>query len=100
MSKPPFQCGRLVISTQGRDSGRPFIILSMVDEGFALIADGDLRKVERPKKKKTKHLSAKPPLIPMSVKMANSDVRKAIQAAMAENDRTNNSKEGCALVKR
>ena len=40
----------------GHDKGRAFAVLSFESEGFALIADGRARKVERPKKKKLKHL--------------------------------------------
>jgi len=40
----------------GRDAGRYFLIVQSLDEEFVLIADGDLRKIARPKKKKRKHL--------------------------------------------
>lgn len=48
--------GRIVVSTAGRDKDRYFIVLSRVDENYCLIADGDVRKVDMPKKKKMKHL--------------------------------------------
>lgn len=48
--------GSLVKSRAGRDKGRFFVILSIQDENYVYIADGDLRKIERPKKKKLKHL--------------------------------------------
>lgn len=50
--------GQLVISKVGRDSGRKFIVLSITDELYVNLVDGDLRKVEKPKKKKVKHLAA------------------------------------------
>jgi ribosomal protein L14E/L6E/L27E len=46
-----------VKSKAGRDKDRVFIIIEIIDELYVLIADGDLRKVEKPKKKKIKHLS-------------------------------------------
>lgn len=49
--------GALALSTAGRDRGRPFLIVGMTDDGTALIADGKLRKVGNPKKKKLKHLT-------------------------------------------
>ncbi len=49
--------GTFVISKAGRDKLRPFIILKVVDEDFVLIADGLLRKVDKPKLKKIKHLN-------------------------------------------
>lgn len=49
--------GHLVLSKAGRDKGKKFIVLSIDEEdGYAVIADGNLRKVEKPKKKKLKHL--------------------------------------------
>ena len=52
--------GRVVLSTQGRDEGRYFIVLEVIDEQFVLMADGLTRKVDHPKKKKVKHLRPKP----------------------------------------
>ena len=52
--------GRVVLSTQGRDEGRYFIVLEVIDESFVLMADGLTRKLAHPKKKKVKHLRPKP----------------------------------------
>jgi ribosomal protein L14E/L6E/L27E len=49
--------GRVVYSTAGRDCGKAFIILKEVDENYVLISNGKLRKVDKPKKKKIKHLT-------------------------------------------
>ena len=49
------ETGRVVIPKLGRDKGRPMVVLKVEDE-FAYIADGRLRTVEKPKKKKLKHL--------------------------------------------
>ena len=59
MNKIPIEAGRAVLSMAGRDAGRQFVTLR-VEENFAYIADGDLRKVEKPKKKKRMHLRALP----------------------------------------
>lgn len=48
--------GDIVISKAGRDKGRHFIIIERADENHVFIADGDIRRVEKPKKKKLKHL--------------------------------------------
>jgi len=48
--------GQLVISSQGRDSGKKMIILEILDKQYVLISDGKTRKVNKPKKKKLKHL--------------------------------------------
>lgn len=102
MSKIPFDCGRLVISKQGRDAGRMFLIMEVINDDYVLIADGDLRKVIRPKRKKVKHLIPKPIMAQMTVNglpLTDSDVRKAINAVTQNNDQQD-CKEGCALVKR
>ena len=52
--------GRVVLSTQGRDEGRYFIVLEVIDENFVCMADGLTRKIDHPKKKKVKHLRPKP----------------------------------------
>lgn len=49
--------GRVVYSKAGRDSGRTFVIVNVIDEIYVYISDGDLRTVEKPKKKKLKHLN-------------------------------------------
>ncbi len=51
-----FCAGDIVISKAGRDKDKHFIVLAIVDEQFVLVADGDLRRVDRPKRKKWKHL--------------------------------------------
>jgi len=97
----PFEVGRVVESTQGRDHGRLFVVISVVDDDFVLIADGDLRKAERPKRKKIKHLHAKPHFFPKAAEkltcqatVSDSELRKALQAVK---ELTTN-KEGCGLV--
>lgn len=52
------QPGQIVYSTAGRDEGRKFVILSIIDDNYVYISDGDLRKVNKPKKKKVKHLKS------------------------------------------
>ena len=54
----PIGPGSVVRSKAGRDQGRLFIVLSLEGEEFARVADGDLRKVEKPKRKRIKHLRA------------------------------------------
>lgn len=52
--------GRIAVSKAGRDKGRPFIIVGVVDEEYVLLADGCLRKLANPKKKKRKHMRLEP----------------------------------------
>lgn len=48
--------GQVVKSRAGRDSGRAFLIYEILDENFLLLVDGDLRKLNSPKKKNVRHL--------------------------------------------
>ena len=48
--------GRLVYSKAGRDTGVLFIIVGILDENYVYISDGSLRTIDKPKKKKIKHL--------------------------------------------
>lgn len=48
--------GRLVYSKSGRDRGRAFIVVKVVNDRYVIVADGDLRKIENPKMKNSKHL--------------------------------------------
>ena len=55
-SSKELEIGQFVKSKAGRDKDRIFIIIEIVDEQFVKIADGDIRKLEKPKIKKVKHL--------------------------------------------
>ncbi len=46
--------GQFVKSKAGRDKDRIFIIIEIVDEVYVRIVDGDLRRIESPKRKKIK----------------------------------------------
>ncbi|KAB2951395.1 RNA-binding protein [Heliorestis acidaminivorans] len=48
--------GQLVRSISGRDVNRYFLVLKALDQKHLLITDGLYRKVEKPKKKKLKHI--------------------------------------------
>ena len=53
-------CGVVAVSRAGRDAGKYFVILEVQDDQHVLIADGELRKVHKPKRKKLKHLWIRP----------------------------------------
>jgi len=52
-----FVLGEYVVSKAGRDKDRIFIVTGILDDLYVTVADGDLRRVEKPKKKKIKHLN-------------------------------------------
>ena len=86
MERLTMEAGRVVLSTQGRDAGRYFIVLEVIDDQFVLMADGLTRKIAHPKKKKVKHLRAKPIVVNVDAStlpnrhLQDSDLRSALQA--------------------
>ena len=48
------EVGQVVFSKCGRDKGRAFVVLSVEDE-YVFLSDGQLRPLNKPKKKKIKH---------------------------------------------
>ena len=63
MNSFPMEVGRVVFSRAGRDQGHYFVIVDVIDEEYVAIANGCQRKVDNPKKKKIKHLVAKPEVL-------------------------------------
>ena len=63
MSSFPFEVGRVVFSKAGRDQGHYFVVVDVIDENYVAVANGCQRKVDNPKRKKIKHLVAKPEVI-------------------------------------
>ena len=56
MNRLPVELGSIVISKAGRDRGRRFLVVAEVDDDFVMVANGALRKMDRQKKKRRKHL--------------------------------------------
>jgi len=50
------QIGQYVRSKAGRDKNHIFLVIQVVDHEYVLVVDGDVRRIEKPKKKKCKHL--------------------------------------------
>jgi len=48
--------GRLVFSQSGRDRGKAFVVVGVLQDRYILIADGDVHKIEKPKKKNIRHV--------------------------------------------
>lgn len=48
--------GRVVYSKSGRDKGKLFIIIEVVNENYVMLVDGDMRTIENPKLKNTRHI--------------------------------------------
>lgn len=50
-----FSFGDLALSIAGRDKGTVYLVID-VDKQFIYCIDGKIRKIDKPKKKKSKHL--------------------------------------------
>ncbi len=76
--------GSIVRSIAGRDKGSLFIVISREGD-YVYLANGELRKVDRPKRKKLKHLQGTKTVsefvqnkLASVGKVTNSEVRKAL----------------------
>lgn len=79
--------GRVAYSKVGRDKDKYFVIVGILNEEYVYISNGDLRKIETPKKKKIKHLhianiiSEKIQQALLSGnKVSNSEIKKFLQS--------------------
>lgn len=54
------EIGRIVKVMRGKDEGGYAVIIGIIDERFVLIADGDKRRFDQPKKKSITHLLLQP----------------------------------------
>ena len=72
--------GHLVVSLAGRDKDIVCAVVGISDDdGYVLIADGKIRKVENPKKKKLKHIKPiEPEIIVPRDKLTNRFIREAV----------------------
>lgn len=99
-----YNIGELIYSKAGRDAGRRFVITD-IDEEYVLISDGDLRKIEKPKKKKIKHIGTCGIIIDSlnrklvnNEKITNAEIRKVIAEYVQNIDSLEKSKEGWNFV--
>lgn len=85
--------GDIVYSKAGRDKDKPFVVLSVLDSQYALLADGRLRRVDQPKKKKIKHLLKSGhssvyiiEKLAEGAKVTNPDLKKVLAEFLNEHD--------------
>ena len=76
--------GQVVLSKAGKDSGS-FYAVVLKEKDFAYIADGRFRKVEKPKRKRKKHLA--PTKTVLSPQDYETDSR--LRAALSKFNKTN-----------
>lgn len=52
----PYRLAEVVVSTAGRDQGKYYLVVGYDNVRYVLIADGDKKRFEHPKRKNPKHL--------------------------------------------
>jgi len=82
----------VVISINGRDAGKRFIVVETKEE-YSLIADGKGRRIEKPKLKKNKHLmleeKADGPILTKlkeNERVSNNDIRRFLRTVADRNE--------------
>jgi len=81
--------GDIVISVNGRDINKRFLIIA-TEENYALIANGKTRRLEKPKRKKNKHLKLESKADSAIVekinerKMTNNEIRRYLATMKGE----------------
>lgn len=81
------QVGQIVRVTKGREQNQYAIIINIIDDRFVLLADGEKRKYDRPKKKNINHIEKTP--------FISSEVR----TSLLETNRVSNGKLRFAIEK-
>lgn len=104
MIRFPLEPGRVVRSKAGRDLGRHMVVMRVEDGAYAYVADGDLRKLSSPKRKKIMHLHATPVLLSdialrleANKPVQDAEIRKALDLAGYGNCQREKNKEGEAF---
>ncbi|GEN56909.1 hypothetical protein GCM10012290_14260 [Halolactibacillus alkaliphilus] len=79
--------GQVVQIFKGREAGQFAIVIEIVDDHFVLLADGEKRKYDRPKKKNFSHI------VPMDF------ISPEVQNSLLETGRVTNGKLRFAISK-
>ena len=79
--KMNIEIGEVVYSIAGRDANKFFVITEIVDDSFVKVADGGLRKIDKPKLKKIKHLKPQGEILP-KIKEKLADGKKIFDAEL------------------
>ena len=84
MIRMEIQKGSVVYSKAGRDKARMLLVLETTGE-YAYVADGILRTVAKPKKKKMKHLQKTNRIFGVTSEITDSDIRKVLTCFKEDN---------------
>ena len=77
--------GQIVFSKNGRDKGRAFVVTA-VEEEYVFLADGKLRPLNKPKRKKTRHTQPTSTIVDLAAAtggLTDADIRKWLAAFLS-----------------
>lgn len=84
--------GKLAVSKSGHDKGHVFVIIEE-DDRCVFLADGDLKPVEKPKKKNRKHVQviknlpkAVDDILNKNVPVKNLEIKRAIKLYLKQEE--------------
>ena len=73
------ETGSLVKSLAGKDKGSYFCVVELINN-YCFLRDGDLRKVEKPKRKNISHVQKTPYKLQSEALQVNKHLKKAIDS--------------------
>ncbi len=83
--------GQLVTSVAGRDAGKHYLVIGTDSDKYVWVVDGKYRKMEKPKRKNSKHLLGRKSVaeelakkLHVGEKITNFQVRKVLSDLIAE----------------
>ncbi len=81
--------GQLVEPKAGRDSGKYYLVLQVIDDCYVLAVDGTVRRFENPKKKNIKHLILHRKIaeeitdkLKLGERISNVEIRRALECLL------------------
>ncbi len=85
--KESVKIGQVVYSIAGRDQGRFYVVVEVIDDSYVKIADGVKHKIEHTKSKKTKHFKQQDAVLPsiadkleQGKELCNAEIKKALHS--------------------
>lgn len=82
-----YEIGQIVQITRGREQNQYAVIINIISDRYVLLADGEKRKYDRPKKKNVNHIKLTP------------FISDKVKKSLLETNRVSNGKLRFALEK-
>ena len=86
------EVGFVVYSKAGRDAERRYLVTRVLENGFVMLVDGEIRKLENPKKKNVRHCRFKGEVLEVIKDKLNngkevfdSEIRSALRVTKTDN---------------